>query len=235
MNRKNGLTLIEILIVITIIAVLIAFLMPVFNRAKVTAKKVESTQNLRILGLGQLQYAEDNQGDFAKSVDPGVGAWYRQIRSYCKTNTEKMYPPLMGYKPDTMFVATGYAINHCTVSFLKGDPSSSRTVLLFELTGAKLRSGSKSVDFTPMEFLSNDSYLQWHPEVLGKGTVIEPRQSSVYNGVGSYFFVDSHVKFLPPSAFPYDPDILRFRTMEACKLYPSEVGNDNPTFNTSGG
>lgn len=59
-NRKQiGFTLIELLVVIAIIAILAAILFPVFGRARENARRTSCLSNLKQMGLGMLQYAQD--------------------------------------------------------------------------------------------------------------------------------------------------------------------------------
>jgi prepilin-type N-terminal cleavage/methylation domain-containing protein len=55
----RGFTLIELLIVIAIIALLAAILFPVFSRARESARRSSCASNLKQIGLGMLQYAQD--------------------------------------------------------------------------------------------------------------------------------------------------------------------------------
>ncbi|MGQ9730123.1 MAG: DUF1559 family PulG-like putative transporter [Candidatus Zipacnadales bacterium] len=56
---RQGVTLIELLIVIAIIAILAAILFPVFSRARESARKTVCTSNVRQLGLASHMYAQD--------------------------------------------------------------------------------------------------------------------------------------------------------------------------------
>ncbi len=62
MSRKNGFTLVELLVVIGIIAVLVAMLLPALNKARQQAVRISCLSNLRQLGMMFHMYAQDNKG-----------------------------------------------------------------------------------------------------------------------------------------------------------------------------
>ncbi len=57
--RRSGFTLIELLVVIAIIAILAAILMPVFARARESARATMCRSNLKQIGMGVLMYMQD--------------------------------------------------------------------------------------------------------------------------------------------------------------------------------
>lgn len=111
MYRRNGFTLVELLVVISIIALLLSILMPSLNAIRESAKKTVCANNMRTLGLACIGYGSenrtflpgptnyvyphlDNYGDGITS-DPwaasNVGLFYNQIFSYLGNNTKPLY------------------------------------------------------------------------------------------------------------------------------------------------
>jgi len=62
MKRKNGFTLVELLVVVSIIALLISILVPALGRARELARQVSCTANVSAIAKGWALYANDNRG-----------------------------------------------------------------------------------------------------------------------------------------------------------------------------
>ncbi|MEO7720067.1 MAG: DUF1559 domain-containing protein [Capsulimonas sp.] len=84
-NKFRGFTLIELLVVIAIIAILAAILFPVFAKAREKARQTSCLSNEKQLGLGLLQYAQDNEETFPGGVNNLGRGWAGAIYPYVKS------------------------------------------------------------------------------------------------------------------------------------------------------
>jgi len=78
-KRRNGFTLVELLVVVGIIAALIAMLLPALARAREAAKATQCLSNLRQIGEALVMYTNENKGylpvqynDVTPFADPAV-------------------------------------------------------------------------------------------------------------------------------------------------------------------
>ena len=73
----TGFTLIELMVVISIIAILIATLMPVLTTAREQARRTACLSNLHQFGLALAAYTVDENGQMPRTPLPSeVGAFY---------------------------------------------------------------------------------------------------------------------------------------------------------------
>ena len=73
--NKKGFTLIELLVVIAIIAILAAILFPVFARARENARRTSCLSNLKQVGLGVMQYVQDYDEMYPRTLQVNLQEW----------------------------------------------------------------------------------------------------------------------------------------------------------------
>ena len=105
---RPGFTLIELLIVIAIIAVLAVILLPLFARARETARRASCLSNLKQIGHAIDLYSADWDGLFTWGGQTGsvatangsyvyTGLWYPNLMPYLKDRDVLICPSASDY------------------------------------------------------------------------------------------------------------------------------------------
>jgi len=169
---KKGFTLIELLVVIAIIAILAAILFPVFAKVREKARQTSCLSNEKQLGLGIIQYQQDNNEIFPLATDAYGEGWAGKVYPYVKS-TGVFGCPDDPTQPIAGTYKVSYAMNGNIMSYPNGDNNSfygatyaeiaseiapASTVLLFEIQNQTSTSnGTPGVDVTNVFEGSSDS------------------------------------------------------------------------------
>jgi prepilin-type N-terminal cleavage/methylation domain-containing protein len=96
MCGKRGFSLIELLVVVSTIALMTSILVPVATRVTESAKAVRCSSNLNQLGLIFKMYVLDNDYKFMErgaGYSPGAVSWFHSIRKYYDPNGGLLFCP----------------------------------------------------------------------------------------------------------------------------------------------
>ena len=206
-STKSAFTLIELLVVIAIIAILAAILFPVFARARENARRASCQSNLKQIGLGILQYAQDYDERFPESRNAGVTLpngttpvwvpWHYVIQPYvksyqlfkCPSNTSTGWMNNSGNLVPKSYVCNG------------GDTSATNMTTNFggvrpmaETYGASLA----EIDSTSLLVLVGEHEDRADPDFYSTSATSMTFQGHL--GTTNFLFADGHVKSLKPIA-----------------------------------
>ena len=103
-QRTKGFTLIEVLVVISVISLLTAILMPSLAAARSQARKAVCTSNLRQLVLANIGYVTENEGFYVPAAsdmwdNSGRRRWHG-VRDNLNEAFDPLRGPLVGYLTD---------------------------------------------------------------------------------------------------------------------------------------
>ena len=96
--HTQAFTIVELLVVISIVALLIALLMPALAKARETGKRLTCLSNERAVGQAAHMYAADNRGYGPPTTDTTAYKWYKATTtSYSNPTYDPIvYPPVQG-------------------------------------------------------------------------------------------------------------------------------------------
>jgi prepilin-type processing-associated H-X9-DG protein/prepilin-type N-terminal cleavage/methylation domain-containing protein len=207
-HKTRGMTLTELLVVIALLALLAAFLFPVFRATKEKARQASCESNLRQIGMALLVYAQDNNERY-----PSMNAWM---------NRQVMPPvlacPSVSGEEDTGRGYPGYAYSMATMGDMRTALREGRlpednslpvgavkhpanTIVVIETIPRVDMAGSvpPMVSLVDREQSEKDCHGDCDKNLKSDGLMDTMAGSIRHNGGVNYLFFDGHVKWLTPS------------------------------------
>lgn len=184
-QHTHGFTLIEILVVITIISILAAMLLPALKETRNKAKRASCMNNLRQVGMGLIMYATDWDGWFPPNDNTYLLAHQYQMVS-------SIYP---GYIKNWMaFNCSNTDPEPQYNTFINGDISYIYLGNLNALIWPSYTVPSRNTDNTELILIGDYEAVGWFGHYIGS-------RWEVYGGQpegGNYFFLDGSTRWKMP-------------------------------------
>lgn len=177
----EGFTLIELLTVIAIIVLLAAILFPVFARARESARRVSCLSNMKQLGMGMLQYAQDYDEQYyggTRVTSPsalipllaGVG-WAGPIYPYVKSAQIYRCPDDANDESSGANVPVSYAFNHyAAATTLAAHQYPSLGILFSEISGTNINVQDAMETGSPTYSAMDDGHVLWWADNAGNAS-----------------------------------------------------------------
>lgn len=195
MSKQRAFTLVELLVVIGVIAILVAFLMPALTRARDAASRTQCISNTRQLTFAVLNYTTEWRGHFPPNFSTGYdyGGWAPMIARYMNVSdpnnipiTSAYYCPVPAYGQYTTKGRFMYAMNHDHREYYRKITQVNNASMTFVFTEASHLYDARNI-------------ADWIERALLGYTSAPNRATPAHGGKGfPISYLDGHAEFFVP-------------------------------------
>ena len=197
--QSAGFTLVELLVVISIIAVLVAIILPVFSKVKAGGDASKCISNQRQTGVLLAQFAADNDNYYPHLGNSNADSWTKRLAEYFPNDSKVQTLANTGSKNLTKSIFFCPAHKN---KILRGGISSTDYAVNYHMFNGTQNRGYKLLMIpTPQrtmvlvdgsdELSSDASSIIYNPKTLEQGW---PYTGSVHRETANLLFVDGHVE-----------------------------------------
>ena len=197
-NARLGFTLVELLVVITIIAVLVAISFPIYRMALAHANCTGCASHMRTLGLAFVSYANDNNSQLpGRAEGAGVNKWPTLLLDYVQNPEVYADPgdPVASAIPTTQMVSN--TANNSSFFFNGFNDIGAYTNPNITVGMANIATVGTPVLLLGQKISGNTQFYMDFVE----GNQDDILDKTTYFGGSNYAFADGSVQFMRPSQY----------------------------------